>query len=72
MSVRFVATEILSSADGLSHGETQVLETDEVRAAHRLSWMKVLPRCGSLSSPKYTTTPPCPYIHFKIFILLFF
>ena len=33
MSVRFVATEILSSADGLSHGETQVLETDEVRAA---------------------------------------
>ena len=33
MAVRFVATEILSSADGLSHGETQVLETDEVRAA---------------------------------------
>lgn len=33
MSVRFVATEILSSADGLSHGETQVLETDEVREA---------------------------------------
>ena len=33
MAVRFVATEILSSADGLSHGETRVLETDEVRAA---------------------------------------
>ena len=33
MSVRFVATEILSSADGLSHGETQVLETHEARGA---------------------------------------
>lgn len=36
MSLRFISTEVLSSTDGLSHGETEKLETDEVAAAKRL------------------------------------
>ena len=36
MSLRFVSTEVLSSTDGLSHGETTTLETEEVAAAKRL------------------------------------
>ncbi|KAJ8611955.1 hypothetical protein CTAYLR_004395 [Chrysophaeum taylorii] len=35
MAVRFVKTEILSSNDGLSHGESKTLETEEVLAAKR-------------------------------------
>ena len=35
MSLRFISTEVLSSTDGLSHGETTTLETEEVAAAKR-------------------------------------